>query len=50
MRWTGWPTVFRALVELCGQRGEIDDVAVLLLPGDTEDPTDELQSLLFRDI
>lgn len=44
-------TVFEAaLVELGGEQGEKDDVPVLLLPGNAQDLTDELQSLLFRDI
>lgn len=36
------PTIFRVLMELCGQWWEIDNVSVLLLPWHTEDSTDEL--------
>lgn len=43
-------TIFRVLLELSSKRREEDDITVLLLPGNTQNLTDELQRQLFRDI
>ena len=39
-----------AVLEVGSEGGQVDDVSVLLRPGDTQDLTDQLQGLFLRHI